>query len=1785
MKITRLLLAGIILCITFSASAQNSGKTIWLKSGAITPETSLSLKSIEVFNAQLLKSGNKAIALLQFSQLPAERERKALSAAGIELLSYVPDFAYTVALSGPVNLEVLQSVKVAALLPLSPQQKMDEALSKGQLPDYAVKINGTVDVRIVFPKTVSAAEVAAYLKEKNFEVLETTLQKYNVLDVRIAASRLNELAASPYIEFVQAKPPADAPLNANSRAGSRANVLNASVANGGKGLNGEGVVIGIGDNANIQHNIDFNERILSSGVNIMAAHGVHVSGISASTGIINEMYRGYAPKAKIVSEEFSNVLARAPLYVQDYNMVLTNNSYGNYAGCSVFGIYETTAALLDQMAFDYPHLLNVFAAGNSGGSVCAPYPTSFHTVLGGFQAAKNVLTVGNTTDSGLIVTASSKGPVTDGRLKPEIAAMGTNVISNWSTNTYTFNTGTSMAAPGVTGGAALLYQRYRQLNGNADPSGALIKAVLCNGASDRGTKGPDYSYGFGWMNLVRSVAMLDSNRYFFNSSTNGSVSTHTVIVPPNTAQLKVMLYWNDPAASPASTKALVNDLDVEVTTPAAAVHLPQVLDPSPAGIILPSVMGADHLNNIEQVVIDNPVAGTYTLHVKGTAIAENPSQPYYVVYDFVPVGLKLTAPVGGENWAPTQFNYHMQKITWEADGFDNGTVAIEYSINGGINWITIATGIDIARRIFSWWVPDVVSGQALIRITKEGSGEITVSNPFAIIAAPVVTLQATQCPSYMAIQWPAVPGVTDYEVLLLQGGEMVPVATTTNTAFTFSGLSPDSTYWAGVRARAGGNAGLRSVAIARQPSTGSCSGTISDNDLAMNAIISPKSGRRFTSTELTTATPITVQIKNLDDAPVNNFQVRYSLNGAAWITESVSATIAAGGIYNHTFNTTINLSVLGSYNLIVEVINTNPDVVTRNNTLSTTIRQLDNQPLTLDFIDGLETAASFTYDYDTVGLAGVDRYDFENSFSTGRLKTFVNTGLAYSGAKAFTSEATHPQLSYKSTNYITGTFNLSNYTTAANDIRLDFQYLSTNQTDSPQHKVWIRGDDTKPWIKVYEYIKTGEDYRLSQSIEIRDSLLAHNQEFSNSFQVRWGHFAESPTIQKTVNFSFDDIRLYEVFNDLQMHRIDSPVTFSCGLSAAVPLKITVYNSHNTTLTNIPVKYSINNGSWVTEIITAIPANTSLQYTFLSTMDLSATGLYTIQAIVDEGSDSFHANDTATIVVRNSPLITSYPYLQNFEGGDGGFYAEGSHSSWEYGTPASAKISGAASGAKAWKTRLAGNYNDEETSYLYSPCFAIAGLAKPTLSFSAAIDLEDCGGALCDGVKVEYSIDGTTWNLLDTTAGVSGTNWYNKNYRVWSVENYTRWHVVSCALPVGASQIRFRFVMLSDPAVNFEGFAIDDVHVYDNTQGIYDGVTMASPVSNSVSGSDWVHFESGGKLIASINSAGQNLGATEVQAFINAAPVRHTSTQYYHNRNLVIQPQNATLTDSVGVRFYFLDSETEALINATGCSSCTKPRNVYELGVSKYSDVDDAFENGTISDNNSGNWKFILPANAVKVPFDRGYYAEFKVKDFSEFWLNNGGFSASTPLPVQLLSFTAKQENNSVLLHWETENEMDIDRYDVELAAGIEDLQRNKFIKLGEVGSKGAATAKQHYNYIDKTQTTTGTRYYRLKIWESDGSFTYSPVRSVVAANAATWSIYPNPSSGVFHFVLQLPANEKMEVHVYDANGKLVQHYNEKGTGFLQKLTINLKEGAFTNGMYLLQVTAGGKTTSYKLYKQ
>ncbi|HMD00420.1 MAG TPA: T9SS type A sorting domain-containing protein, partial [Ferruginibacter sp.] len=499
-------------------------------------------------------------------------------------------------------------------------------------------------------------------------------------------------------------------------------------------------------------------------------------------------------------------------------------------------------------------------------------------------------------------------------------------------------------------------------------------------------------------------------------------------------------------------------------------------------------------------------------------------------------------------------------------------------------------------------------------------------------------------------------------------------------------------------------------------------------------------------------------------------------------------------------------------------------------------------------------------------------------------------------------------------------------------------------------------------------------------------------------------------------------------------------------------------------------------------------------------------------------------------------------------------------------PAKALINKAANGTKAWVTSLTTNYRNNELSYLYSPCFDLHTLSQPVLSFSHIFDIED--GCPCDYTWIEYSDDGgVTWNRLGNNG--SGINWYNDptGLSTWRT-SITTWHVASVDLPTTGASVRFRFVMSSDAGYNLEGVGIDDIHVFDKA-AIYTGPQLLNTIQ-TVSGSNWIDFSAGGKRIASINPNGQNLGLTNVDVYPYSGPVRFNSEQYYLDRNIVVRP-TIQPTGDVTVRFYFTDAEAKNLISASGCPSCNPTHDPYELGVTKY-DGTILQENGTLNDNYPGVYNYILPANTLIIPYDNGYYAEFTVSSFSEFWLNNGGFSGQNPLPLSLLSFEAIKQNKRSLLLWSTDNEVNLNKFIVERSA-----DGRSYRAIGETIANNRSGIN-NYTLTDN-QPFAGINFYRLKMADRDGSFKYSPIRKInFASDADDISIYPNPvlRDGSVNIISSGNCNQAV---IYDAMGKEVRVYKLNG----RTNAINLS--GIARGMYQLKVFTENSVETKKILIQ
>jgi hypothetical protein len=1670
LQIIFLVLATLFFCNN-GYSQKNAG-VLHLKTGDLFIKENIASATLES-ELQKGKFENNYYQLLVFDKPVTTAQQQKLRAEGIDFLQYLPDYTYIVRLSKAPSQLNLFYAGVKAMVHMPGHLKLGKELKETYT---TVDPQTSLLVNLVLQRGVKLNDVQSLLNFYGFAITSKDYSAQRLIQGTIEAGKINMLSELAFVSYINYSFLQAQSLTMNER--NYYGLTNLfSQENAGRNLSGNGITVGVGDNSDPTTHIDNNDVINRNPAPVSLSHGTIVAGTITSNGIIEERYRGVAPKTTVVSDYFNYVLTKAPLYYSDYNMTLTNNSYFvGLADCPGNSDYNELSVFADEQLYNSPILQHIFACGNDGAKTCSPYPTGYATIKSGFQTSKNVLSVGHfSLGLNSIAPTSSKGPVRDGRIKPEIVANGSGVVGTNQNSYYTGGFGTSNSSPIVTGVCALVTERYKQLNGNAYPKAALLKAVICNSGNDLGNPGPDYIYGFGMINPRKAVETIEQTKYYSNTITTGGTVTQNIAVPAGTKQVKVMLYWHDKEGVAFSSSALTNDLDLTVTD--GTTYQPWILNPAPGSVTSPAVRGADHVNNIEQVTYNSP--GTnMTVTVTGFNVPFGP-QEFFVVYEFVPETIILENPTGGEVFAA----FDNTTISWAAT--DNSTNPFTLEFFDGTSWTLINNNVPGASDRFTWSTPNIASGTCKIRITRNGTGTTaTTPGDFTILQQPVLTL-TTPCEGYADLSWTAAPGATDYEVFQVVNGVLTPIAITATTNFRTSGLDRNTSYWFSVRARITDSVGMRARARFITPTgTSPCADAAFDNDLKIDTLLTPGNGRFNTSTQLSATQSIIVRIKNLDNSASSaGYNISYQVNSNPVVTENTTVSIAAGGTVDYTFTTPVNLSAFNTYNIRVFVKQTG-DLQTANDEKLYSIKHVDNQPITLPFTENFEATVAAQYKSGVFALSNADRFDFTTANANGRMSTFINSGFAINGNRSVTLDAT--QFNFiKSNNSLTGTINLSNYS-ATDGLRLDFRYKNHGQIKQPNTGVWMRGSDAQPWVQMYNLSANQGTIGSIQQASCNINELG--QPITSSFQVKFEQQGDASANNNNYDadvpdhddgFSFDDIRIVVAANDVMAVKILSPDTLNCSLSNAT-ITVRFKNTTTSTYNNVPVFYRINNGAPVAGVVPVLnPGETD--YTFTTTANVADYRAYKIDAWVKNVGDDYAVNDsTNNYYIYNSPEINTYPYLERFDNSNGNWFTDTlSYSSWKWGKPAKAVANRSASETKGWFTNLNSIYKQNENSYLYSPCFNLSGLTQPTLSFSHIFQQED--NCDCDYHTAEYSTDnGNTWLRLSTVAG--GTNWFDSSNLSWR-KNLQRWHVSSADIPTPVSSIRFRFLLSSDGFTQGEGIGIDDIHVFDKAT-IYTGSDVLN-INQTVSGNNWTNFISSGNLVAAINPLGQNLGSTDVSVYINTGAVRFTSSQYYLDRNLVIKTTNP-LTDSVLVRFYFTEQEAARLITATGCGTCTSLKDAYLAGITKFNGTP-ANENGTLADN-VGTYQFILPANVDIIPFNNGYYAEFKVRSFSELWINGGGVFANQPLPLTLLSFNGIKRFPDVQLQWQTTNEENTSHFEVERKLDNE----SNFTPAGTVAAKGNSSQTSTYNFLDKDILPKGRRFtYRLKMVDNDGKFTYS----------------------------------------------------------------------------------------------
>jgi hypothetical protein len=389
-----------------------------------------------------------------------------------------------------------------------------------------------------------------------------------------------------------------------------------------------------------------------------------------------------------------------------------------------------------------------------------------------------------------VQSPGSKGPAYDGRIKPELVAFGED--------------GSSGASALVSGSALLVQQAFRRVNGNTLPDASLVKAALINAADDAGAPLPDYLTGFGNLNTFKAVQSALQGRFFGGTVAQDETRTYSINIPSGITRVKVTLAWTDPAAAPNAAKALVNDLDLRLLRPASGESwLPWVLNhaPHPDSLQQAAKRKKDTLNNVEQVTLDAPPSGNYTIEVKGSKLTG--TQSFSIVYELdTAASFYWTYPTATHPLVSGNTHY----IRWETPM--TGPGQLEYTFDG-TNWKSIAAIPDLSRKYYHWTVPDTLS---VARLRMRLGTADALSDTFAI--SPELNLQlGFECVDSFLIYWNKIP-VQLYEVAELREKYMEPFVQTADTAVLLYVAQHPSAYY-GVTPIVGNRKGNRSNSLNR----------------------------------------------------------------------------------------------------------------------------------------------------------------------------------------------------------------------------------------------------------------------------------------------------------------------------------------------------------------------------------------------------------------------------------------------------------------------------------------------------------------------------------------------------------------------------------------------------------------------------------------------------------------------------------------------------------------------------------------------------------------------------------------------------------------------------------------------------------------------------------------------------------------------------------------------------------------------------------------------------------
>lgn len=908
------------------AHGQSVNYSLYFPNAILTLPANPEFLALEKMGADDKSIEGKVFRLIQFDRIPSEEEKAHLQALGVHLQQYIRNYGWFCSIESGVKGSDLRTFPIRLIADIAPAWKLSKELAAQDYPTYALSGTDRIRLEVHSLQGVSEGKVHSSLLEIG-AVEVSSYPAFGIREMEVPINHIPQLAKIPFLYYIAPASPAPTPEVEVDRANHRSNMI-ATDYLGGLKYDGRGVTAAVSEGMVDTTLIDFHGRIdpsYHSGGGF-SGHATGVCQRMAGAGNWNPLDRGMAFGADILTVPGS-IWNSPGLYSSD-SLRVANHSYG--WGCS--GGYSGSSIMVDNQIRTQNAMMHVFSAGNIGtDSSCAYYGVpGWANITGHPKMAKNPIATGSVNIYDQIEGFSSRGPAYDGRIKPDICAVGPG--------------GTSHASPGVAGAYTQLMQVYKSMNGGQEPPSGLLKGILQNTAEDLGNPGPDFLYGYGRINVRRAYKVIQQVQHITGNVANGAAQLHSITVPAGVRDLRIMLYWSDREATSGAPIALVNDLDLQVTNPAMTSFAPWVLDHTPnlTSITSPATRGRDSLNNMEQVTISNPMPGNYQVEVAGHLVPMGP-QTYYLIYEFLYDELTLTYPGGAEGFVPGE----TEVIRWDSYG-NNGTFDLEFSADNGNNWTTIATGINANLRYYNYVVPDTISGHCRFRV-KRGLLSATNAAPFSIIRVPQNLGVTWTCGDSTLFTWDAVPAATGYEVSRLGAKYMDSTSTTTSSHYVFRGLNLSGSEWFSVKALGALDAkGRRAIAYQWTPGDTNCVPA----NAALTKLLSPAPGYLpdcFGSDKF----PVTVVVKNLGTSPLNNIPLYYQVNAGPIYSGLLPGPIASSDQVSFTFPDSVSFPTIGLQAISVWVQYPG-DTLTANDSLHLQIQTYASLSITPPYVQNFD---------------------------------------------------------------------------------------------------------------------------------------------------------------------------------------------------------------------------------------------------------------------------------------------------------------------------------------------------------------------------------------------------------------------------------------------------------------------------------------------------------------------------------------------------------------------------------------------------------------------------------------------------------------------------------------------------------------------------------------------------------------------------------------------------------------------------------------------------------------